>query len=91
MNDDMNSIFQKLTALLLEKNDQLTCDDARTAVEILWEDFETTRAKAGHQYVNKSVTEKIVTQWITSYGPTFHEIINSNPKFKRLIKDQKFD
>ncbi|TCP22131.1 WVELL protein [Scopulibacillus darangshiensis] len=87
----MNDTFHRLAARLLEKNDQLTYDEARTWVEILWEDFEATRAKAGRQFVNHAVTEKIVTQWINYYGPMFHEIVASNPKFQKLIKDRDFN
>ncbi len=43
----MNELFHQLAEALLEKNGQLNYEEARTWVEILWEDFETTRAKAG--------------------------------------------
>jgi hypothetical protein len=87
----MNELFHQLAEALLEKNDKLSYEEARTWVEILWEDFETTRAKAGHRYVDKSVTTKIVMQWINYYGPLFHEVVKSHPKFQKLINNQKFD
>ncbi|MBM7645550.1 hypothetical protein JOD45_001761 [Scopulibacillus daqui] len=86
----MNELFSKLAERLLEKNDKLTYDEAWTFVEILWEDFEVTRAKAGHSYVDKAVTEKIIRQWIDFYGPKFHDVIANHPKFKKLIKEKDF-
>ncbi|MCP3033400.1 YfhJ family protein [Halobacillus sp. A1] len=82
----MDGIHQRLAEQLYEKNERLTIDEARTWVELLWEDFEATRAKAGHEYQGKQVTEQIVTQWINHYGPNLHEFIATNPKFKELLK-----
>ncbi|MFC7320245.1 YfhJ family protein [Halobacillus campisalis] len=82
----MDGIHQRLAEQLYEKNERLTIDEARTWVELLWEDFEATRAKAGRKYQGKQVTEQIVTQWINHYGPNLHEFIATNPKFKELLK-----
>lgn len=87
----MNETFHQLAEALIKKNEQLTYEEARTWVEILWEDFETTRAKAGHSYVDQSVTMNIVLQWINYYGPLFHEVVKSNPKFQKLIEDKHFE
>lgn len=82
----MNEIFHSLTLALLEKNHTINYDQARTWVEYLWEDFETTRAKAGHDYLGTEATERIVRQWIGYYGSHLHDFINTNPKFKHLMK-----
>ena len=56
----MNEYFEKLTKILLQKNDQLSYGQARSWVESLWEDFEATGARAGREYRGKEETEKIV-------------------------------
>jgi hypothetical protein len=63
---------QWLTNLLLEINDQLTADEARTWVEAIWEDIEATRAKGGHKYRGKEQTAMQVEQWIRSHGKHIH-------------------
>ncbi|TLS35710.1 YfhJ family protein [Pseudalkalibacillus caeni] len=83
----MDDVFEKLTFSLLEKNDQLSYAQARTMIELLWEDFETTRAKAGHEYRGPEVTEKIVKQWIENYGPMLHEFISRSTKYHDIIGD----
>lgn len=83
--EKMDKIFERLAKQLKQKNEWLTIDEARTWVELLWEDFESTRAKAGRQYQGKAVTERIVTQWIHNYGPRLHEFASQNPKFKKLL------
>ncbi len=83
----MEEIFQKLTERLLDANSRLSAGRARTWVELLWEDFETTYAKAGYDYKGKEATEKVVTQWIDNYGPKLHEFIARNPKYKHLLDD----
>ncbi|MRG87529.1 YfhJ family protein [Salinibacillus xinjiangensis] len=70
----MEEIFQRLSRELRSVNDTLTEEQARTWVEMLWEDFETTRAKAGRKYKGQEVTESIVKKWIQNYGPRLHEV-----------------
>ncbi|MFD2925173.1 YfhJ family protein [Halobacillus naozhouensis] len=82
----MEDNFQRLAEYLYEKNGHLTIDEARTWVELLWEDFETTQAKAGRQYKGKQMTEQIVVRWIENYGPKLHEFIATNPKYKELLR-----
>jgi hypothetical protein len=81
----MNEYFERLTNYLLEKNPSLAYAQARTWVELLWEDFETTYARAGHAYRGKELTEKVVRQWIDRYGATLHEFQTTNPKYKHLL------
>jgi hypothetical protein len=40
----MNDYYERLAKLLLEKNEMLSYHQARTWVELMWEDFETTAA-----------------------------------------------
>ncbi|WP_053217153.1 YfhJ family protein [Virgibacillus senegalensis] len=82
----MQERFERLAERLAEKNQQLSSDEARTWVELLWEDFDTTRAKAGEKYQGKDVTEQIVLRWIDQYGPRLHEFLSNNPKYKRMFE-----
>ncbi|GIN64202.1 hypothetical protein J27TS8_41950 [Robertmurraya siralis] len=85
----MQEYQQKLVELLLEKNTKLSVHQAQTWVELLWDDFETTRAKAGREYKGSEMTEKIVRQWIENYGEKLHEFFATNPKYSHLFEDQK--
>ncbi|MFY4776476.1 YfhJ family protein [Metabacillus sp. RGM 3146] len=76
----METYYERLASLLLEKNNSLSPEKARTWVELLWEDFETTRAKAGRDYQGKEVTERIVRQMIDAYGDKLHHFAALNPK-----------
>lgn len=77
----------KLIQLLLDKNGQLSELQARTWVELLWEDFESTYAKAGREYKGPEMTEKIVRHWIDQYGEKLHDFIANNPKYKHLLEN----
>ncbi|UKS66640.1 YfhJ family protein [Rossellomorea marisflavi] len=83
----MESIFHELTQLLMDENSKLTYEKARTWVELVWEDFETTYAKAGYEYKGKEVTEKVVRQWIATYGTNVHDFAARNPKYSHLLDD----
>ncbi len=82
----MDDRKQKLVELLLEKNSQLSYNQALTWVELLWDDFETTRARAGRKYEGIAMTERIVRQWIQSYGDKLHEFMAKNSKYKHLLE-----
>ena len=49
----MTDYHERLTRLLLDKNDYLSSAQAKIWVELLWEDFEATYAKAGRPYQGK--------------------------------------
>ncbi|OOE09982.1 YfhJ family protein [Fictibacillus arsenicus] len=82
----MEERFDRLAKMLQKVNPGLSYQESREWVEGLWEDFESTRAKAGREYEGQDVTEKMVTQLINSYGHKLHEYFSSNPKFQRFIK-----
>lgn len=82
----MNDYHERLASLLLEKNDQISYQQALTWVELLWDDFETTSAKAGREYKGSEMTEKVVRQWIEQYGGTLHEFVAKNPKYKHYLE-----
>ncbi|WP_040206455.1 YfhJ family protein [Neobacillus jeddahensis] len=81
----MNDHQKRLTEMLLAKNNELSYEQARTWVELLWDDFETTYAKAGWEYKGSEMAERIVEQWIINYGDKLHEFVASNPKYKKYL------
>ncbi|MCD7036380.1 YfhJ family protein [Metabacillus sp. GX 13764] len=81
----MEEIFDRLALKLQEKNSELTYEKARTWVELLWEDFETTQAKAGREYQGKQAAERIVTTWIDGFGHRLHEFLAMNPKYSGML------
>lgn len=83
----MEIYFERLTNELLSKNKTLSYAQARTWVELLWEDFESTQAKAGRKYRGQEMTEQVVRQMITNYGEKLHEFIATNPKYSHLLND----
>lgn len=85
----MNDYHERLASLLMEKNEQISSAQARTWVELLWEDFEATRAKAGREYKGSETTEKVVRHWIEQYGPHLHEFFADNPKYKHFFEQDK--
>jgi hypothetical protein len=82
----MEEYFERLADLLLAKNPALTYEKARTWVELLWEDFESTYAKAGYEYKGKEMTERMVASIIERHGETLHEFLSTNPKYKHLLE-----
>ncbi|WP_102273182.1 YfhJ family protein [Cytobacillus massiliigabonensis] len=85
MNDNQKRLYERL----LELNDQLSANQAQTWVELLWEDFEATYAKAGREYKGSEMTEKVVSQWIEHYGDKLHEFVANNPKYKHLLTEDQ--
>lgn len=70
-----------LLETLLSVNSQLTEEKAREWVDFLWEDFESTQARAGRTYKGEEVTGQIVEKWIRQYGPHLHRYEATNEKF----------
>ena len=83
----MNETIEELTAELLEKNPNLSDEKARIWIELLVSDFEASYAKAGFDYQGTAVVEKVIRQWIESYGDKIHEFAGTNPKYAHLIND----
>ncbi|MEW9052547.1 MAG: YfhJ family protein [Neobacillus sp.] len=79
---------ERLINQLLEKNDRLSYSLARTWIELLWDDFETTQAKAGRNYLGSDMTERIVQQWIENYGSRLDEFVANNPKYKHFLNQE---
>ncbi|ADU29238.1 YfhJ family protein [Evansella cellulosilytica] len=86
----MNDYFERLTTQLLEQNNKISYAEARTWIELLWEDFEATYAKAGRKYQGQEMTEKILSQWINNYGSRLHEVLIEKPKYRELFEQKKF-
>ncbi|KAB7664861.1 YfhJ family protein [Bacillus sp. B1-b2] len=85
----MHEAQKKLVDRLLELNSFISVGQAQTWVELLWEDFESTYAKAGRKYQGEEVAEKVVSQWIENYGEKLHEFVAENPKYKDFVMDDR--
>lgn len=83
----MNEKIEQLIGELLQKNPELSEEKARTWIELLISDFESSYAKAGYDYKGFSVAEKVVRQWIESYGDRIHEFAGNNPKYAHLLAE----
>lgn len=86
----MEMYFERLTNELLSRNTSLSYAQARTWIELFWEDFESTQAKAGKEYRGKEMTELVVRQLITNYGDKLHEFIATNPKYSHLLNNDDY-
>lgn len=86
----MNENKDRLTNLLLEQNNSLSYSQAKTWIELLWDDFESTYAKAGAPYMGEEMAERIVTQWIMRYGARLHEFVATNPKYAHLLNQDDY-
>lgn len=83
----MKEVIEQLIYELREKNENLTEEQARTWIELLVSDFESSYAKAGYDYQGTAVVEKVIRQWIQSYGDRIHEFAGNNPKYAHLLRD----
>ncbi|GKW47534.1 YfhJ family protein [Planococcus sp. NCCP-2050] len=83
----MNETTDQLVMELLDKNANLSEEKARTWIELLVSDFEASYAKAGYDYQGTAVVEKVIRQWISSYGDKIHEFAGTNPKYAHLLED----
>ena len=85
----MESNFNRLTELLLEKNPNMSSERARTWVELLWSDYESTSARAGYSFRGADYTENLVKQLINSYGDKLHLFAAKNPKYAHLLNTEE--
>ena len=83
----MQEKIDQLIEELASKNNLFTIARARVWIELLWSDFESSYAKAGYEYKGSEVTEKVIRQWIDSYGDRIHEFAGNNPKYAHLLKE----
>jgi len=83
----MQEKIDQLIEELATKNNMLSVSRARVWIELLWSDFESSYAKAGYEYKGSEVTEKVIRQWINSYGDRIHEFAGNNPKYAHLLKE----
>lgn len=86
----MQDRIDALTNQLIEKNDKLSASKARTWIELLWSDFESSYARAGYDYKGAAVTEMVIKKWIEGYGNQLHEFAGSNEKYKHLLEEDDF-
>lgn len=80
--------YEQLALVLREQNDVLTMDEALTWVEVLWEDFETTLARAGEKYPGEATVERYVRSQIAASGSHLHLYQTTNEKFMHLMRER---
>ncbi|MBB5174631.1 YfhJ family protein [Texcoconibacillus texcoconensis] len=86
----MEKVFDRLANELLEVNGSLTYLQARTWVEMFWEDFQATYAKAGRSFQGNETGEKIVSMWIKQHGPHLNEKLLESPKYQKKLKTRRY-
>lgn len=85
----MNDYYDRLTQLLLDKNDFLTSAQARIWVELLWDDFENTSSQNG-SFQSSELTQRVLKRWIEQYGEHLHEFVTENPKYQEYFTQDKY-
>jgi len=85
MDQNRTEALNGLAEELQEVNETLTPLEALTWVEVLWEDFEATLAKAGEKYQGEAVAVRFVRQQIKQHGSMLHRFNTTNEKFKHLM------
>ena len=85
MDQNRTEALNGLAEELQEVNETLTPLEALTWVEVLWEDFEATLAKAGKKYQGEAVAVRFVRQQIKQHGSMLHRFNTTNEKFKHLM------
>ncbi len=85
MEENRTAALEQLAGELQAVNPVLTPIEALTWVEVLWEDFEATLARAGEKYQGEAVAVRFVEQQIKQHGAMLHRFNTSNEKFKHLM------
>jgi len=84
----LEKYIDQLTDMLFNENENLTYAQARQWVELLWEDFESSYAKAG-EYHGGFMANKVVKQFIKQYGRFLHDTETKLTKHIGLNPDAK--
>lgn len=85
MNNERMNEMERLALELKAVNEVLTPAEALTWIEVLWEDFEATRARAGEKYQGEAVAVHYVEQQIKQHGAVLHRFNTTNEKFVHLM------
>ena len=82
MSPDMT---ERLAARLMENNDQLSAHSARTWIELMVSDIESSYAKAGYGLMDEEQSAQMILRWIDAYGGRLDEFVASNPRIRELL------
>lgn len=82
MSPDMT---ERLAARLMESNDQLSAHSARTWIELMVSDIESSYAKAGYGLMDEEQSAQMILRWIDAYGSRLDEFVASNPRIRELL------
>ncbi|WP_244093878.1 YfhJ family protein [Jeotgalibacillus sp. R-1-5s-1] len=75
----------ELIQLLRSKDTNISYEKAGMLIDLLKEDFEATYAKAGYEYQGQEMAQRVVEQWIQSYGGRIHEIAAMNERYAAIL------
>lgn len=83
----MKQIQEQLIIELIAKNPNFNYNQARTWVELMWDDISTNYAKAAFTQLSDDRVAGIIRSWIEGHGERLHEFIAKNPLYKHLMDD----
>ncbi|SDE24692.1 WVELL protein [Bhargavaea beijingensis] len=78
-------LTEQLAIRLMEGNDQLSANRAKTWVELMASDIESSYAKAGYGMMDEEQVSQLVLRWIDAYGNRLDEFVASNPRIRELL------
>ena len=83
----MKELQEELIVALIAKNNHFNYNQARTWVELMWDDISTNYAKAAFTQLSEDRVASIIRSWIDGHGERLHEFIAKNPLYKHLLID----
>jgi hypothetical protein len=78
-------LTERLAVRLMEGNDQLSAHKARTWIELMASDIESSYAKAGYGMMEEEQVAQMILRWIDAYGSRLDEFVASNPRIRELL------
>ncbi|MET3576290.1 YfhJ family protein [Bhargavaea ullalensis] len=81
-------LMESLAVRLMEENGSLAAGRARTWIELLVSDIESSYARAGYGMIEDEQTAAMVNRWIDAYGSRLDEFKATNPKIAALLDEE---
>lgn len=78
---------EELILQLIAQEPSLTYHQARTWIELMWDDIATTHAKALFSVMEDEKIASIIRHWIKGHGDHLKDFIATNPLYKHLLED----
>jgi len=81
-------LIEQLAVRLMKGNDQLSAHKARTWIELMVSDIESSYAKAGYGMMEEKQVSQMILRWIDAYGSRLDEFVASNPRIGKLLGEE---